>query len=379
MDAYGNVATGYRGRVRFSSSDNQAVLPNDYTFTEQDAGGHIFSATLKTSGSQSLTVTDTNNNSITGTQTITVPSVPQPTANSVRVSGFPSPTKAGASGNFTVKILKADGSVAKDYRGTIKFSSSDSQADLPAKYTFTAADKGVKTFSAKLKTAGSQLLTATDAATSSVTGTQTIIVQATTASDVRVTGFPSPAKAGVSGKFTVTAVDAYGNFATSYRGTVRFSSSDSRAVLPSKYTFTSGDKGVKTFSATFKTAGSQSLMATDSASGSIKGTQSITVNAAAASGLRVSEFPLLVKSGVAKSFVVTLRDAYGNIATGYRGTIHFRSNDSSAELPASYTFTAGDLGVHTFSAKLKSIGIRWLSVSDIANKSISDTQTALVL
>lgn len=376
LDTYGNVATGYRGTVHFSSSDNDAILPDDYTFTEGDAGVHTFSVTLKTPGSQSLNVTDTANGLISDTETIPGPPV---AASSLRVSGFPSPTKAGVSGNFTVKVLNADGTVAKGYRGTIQFSSSDGQADLPANYTFTAADNGVHTFSAKLKTAGSQSLKANDTANNSVGGTQTISVQAAAASSVRLSGFPSPVKAGVSGKFTVTAQDAYGNVATSYRGTVRFSSSDSRAVLPSKYTFSSGDKGVRTFSATLKTAGSQWLAATDAATSSIKGTQTITVNSAAASSLSVSEFGLLVKSGVAKSFVVTVRDAYGNIATGYRGTIRFKSSDSRAELPNNYTFTEGDSGVHTFSAKLKSIGIKSLTVSDTVNKSINDTRTVLVL
>ena len=69
-DPYGNVATGYRGTVRFTSSDSAAVLPGNYTFTAGDAGVHVFSATLKTaSSSTSITVTDTTTTSITGTQT----------------------------------------------------------------------------------------------------------------------------------------------------------------------------------------------------------------------------------------------------------------------------------------------------------------------
>ncbi len=42
----------------FSSSDAQAGLPSSYTFTAADAGVHTFSATLKTAGSQSITVKD---------------------------------------------------------------------------------------------------------------------------------------------------------------------------------------------------------------------------------------------------------------------------------------------------------------------------------
>ena len=142
---------------------------------------------------------------------------------------------------------------------TIHFSSSDSQASLPANYIFTAGDGGVHTFSATLKTAGSQSLIATDTATGSITGTQTITVQLAVASSLRVAAFPSPIQAGVAGSFTVTALDAFGNTATAYTGTIHFSSSDGQAVLPANYTFTAGDGGVHTFSATLKTAGTQSL------------------------------------------------------------------------------------------------------------------------
>ena len=49
-DAFLNVATGYTGTAQFSSTDAQASLPGNYTFTAGDAGTHVFSATLATSG-----------------------------------------------------------------------------------------------------------------------------------------------------------------------------------------------------------------------------------------------------------------------------------------------------------------------------------------
>jgi hypothetical protein len=69
LDPYGNVATGYTGTVTFSSSDPLASLPANYTFTAADVGGIGFSATLNTVGTESLTVTDTLNASITGIET----------------------------------------------------------------------------------------------------------------------------------------------------------------------------------------------------------------------------------------------------------------------------------------------------------------------
>jgi len=46
---------------------------------------------------------------------------------------------------------------------------------------------------------------------------------------------------------TVTAYDSYGNVATSYNGTVNFTSSDPLANLPSDYTFIPADAGTHTF------------------------------------------------------------------------------------------------------------------------------------
>ena len=39
--------------------------------------------------------------------------------------------------------------------------------------------------------------------------------------------------------------------------------------------------------------------------------------------------------------MMTAYDAYDNIATGYRGTVHFSSSDPAASLPADYTFVSG--------------------------------------
>src|SRR5262249_13155576 len=78
-----------------------------------------------------------------------------------------------------------------------------------------------------------------------------------------VPGLPSPATAATPGTFTVPVQDAFGNTATDYRGTVHFTSSDGQAALPADYTFTAADNGVHTFTATLKTAGTQSITATD--------------------------------------------------------------------------------------------------------------------
>ena len=199
IDQYGNTTSGYRGTVHFTSSDGQAVLPGNYTFTAGDAGTHTFTngVTLKTQGTQSITATDTGNGTITGTVsgiTVTV----GPTSQLV-VSGYPNPTTAGTAHNVTVTAEDAAGNVTSAYTGTVHFTSSDGQAVLPGDYTFTAGDAGAHTFTngVTLKTAGTQSITATDTVTGTITGTQSVSVlsnSATTRSSRATRTRPRPGR-----------------------------------------------------------------------------------------------------------------------------------------------------------------------------------------
>src|SRR5204863_487973 len=146
------------------------------------------------------------------------------------------------------------------------FSSSDGQAVLPANSTLS---NGTGTFSATLKTAGNQTITATDTATASITGTSNSIAVSAAAATHFTVSAPASATAGTAFSFTVTALDQFNNTATGYAGTVHFTGSDGQAVLPGDSTLASG---AGTFSATLKTAGNQTITATDAAAASIAGT-----------------------------------------------------------------------------------------------------------
>ncbi len=374
-DAFGNVATGYTGTVSFGSSDPQAGLPAAYTFTAADAGVHVFTAVLKTAGTQSLTVADAGSGgSLAATQSGIA--VCPGAAASFAVAGFPA-TTAGLAQSFTVTARDAFGNVATGYAGMVSFGSSDPQAGLPAAYTFTSADAGTHTFTATLDTAGTQSLSTIDAAAGLAGSQSGIAVRAAAAASLSVTGFPATT-AGVAQTVTVTAYDRFGNVATGYAGTVSFSSSDAQAGLPAAYTFTAADAGVHVFTAALKTAGTQSLSAADGL-GTLAGTQAgIAVSPAAAATFTVAGFPATT-AGVAHGFTVTARDAFGNVATGYAGTVTFRSSDVQAGLPAGYTFTAADAGVHTFSATLKTAGSQSVTVTDTANAAIVGSQSGIAV
>ena len=75
---------------------------------------------------------------------------------------------------------------------------------------------------------------------------------------------------------------------------------------------------------------------------------------------------------------VTALDA-GNNVTGYRGKVHFTSTDPKAVLPADYTFTGADAGVHTFSVTLKTVGTQSVRVRDTVTSTVTGLQSGIVV
>jgi hypothetical protein len=384
-DADGNPVPGLLDTIHFSSSDPQAVLPSDYTFNPRDNGVHTFSLILKTSGMPFLTVTDLTTSYVAATQ---APVAVQPApASRLVIAGLAPALSAGTSTTLTVTAEDPFGNIATGYGGTVHLVSSDPAARsgegvlLPFNYTFTTTDEGVHTFSATLVRAGTQSVAVTDLLSPAVTGSEgNIRVDPGPAMVLRVVGLPASAMAGSMASFSITATDAYGNTETGYRGTVHFTSTDVQAVLPADYTFMASDNGTHSFSVIVKTAGSQTLTAVDRFTTGLIGAQAKTlVSAAAARSLLVTGFPSSVVRGAAHSFTVTAKDPFGNIATGYRGTVHFTSSDRLAILPSSYTFTAADNGVHTFTASLETLGVQSLSASDVLTSTITGMQTGILV
>ena len=182
--------------------------------------------------------------------------------------------------------------------------------------------------------------------------------------------------AGAGFTFTVVAQDRFGSLTPRYGGTVHFTSTDasSGVILPPDSSL-SGGQG--TFSATLIKAGPQTITATDAANASVTGSLTVTVQAASAAGL-ILRTPASAKPGQAFAASVTLNDRFGNLATGYTGTVHFTSSDPLATLPADYTFNAADGGVHGFSVTLMTPTIptlpgQTITVTDTANASLGAT------
>jgi hypothetical protein len=362
LDDANHLAPDYTGTVHFTSSDSGATLPGEFTFTAGDHGFHLFSATFQATGADTVTATDTATSSITGTATVNVVATPAATHFVVFSKGS---TIAGSPTPVFVVALDANNFPVLNYTGTVHFTSSDSAAALPADYTFVAGDHGFHRFQATLNTTGAQTVTATDTATSSITGTAHIQVNpAPVATHFAVFSKPH-ATAGAPTGVSVVALDAANHPVLNYTGTVHFTSSDGSAALPADYTFVAGDHGFHSFQVTLNTVGAQTVTATDTATSSITGTANITVDPApVATHFGLIPASPFVRAGHAFTLYVVALDANNHIVSNYTGTVHFSSTDNAAVLPSDFTFAAADHGYHAFTVTLNTVGPQTISVLD---------------
>src|SRR5207249_2407501 len=137
----------------------------------------------------------------------------------------PASSVSGVPFSITVSALDPFLNVDPTYTGRIHFTSSDPAATLPADYTFVAADGGVHTFSGVTLTAiGRISITATDVSNSKITGSGFVQDNPVQADHFSVAA-PGNAAPGVPFTVIVTALGTQGTTATSYIGTVHFTSS----------------------------------------------------------------------------------------------------------------------------------------------------------
>ena len=275
------------------------------------------------------------------------------------ISTSDAPTDAGTLRRFEVIAVDADGNRVTAYHGTVHITSNDPLGVLPADYTFTDADRGDAVFFAGLNTAGERLLTVTDLAHPTITGSQSgLIVRHGAATQFVVTGFPDNALVGSEQTFTVTAEDSFGNLADDYLSVVHFTTLTSALAdstpddLPADYDFQPGDDGSHTFTITLNHGGYNFIRATDVLHASITGTETVRAK------------PVLDVTGgsVVESLnrtftvaTVTITDADPEPLTDYQATIHWGDGTGSDAVsqgiitavgPGEFTVT----GTHTYHA-----------------------------
>ncbi len=361
-DTAGNTATGYSGTISLSSNDTNAVLPGSVTLSQ---GTGVFSATLKTAGSRTLSATD-------GTRSVSSPGItvnPATYSTAMSVLGVSASTvTSGASLTVTLTLRDAFGNEnpsntvsaqsiafsASMVGGSGSFGAVSTNGSGVYQADFTGIRSGTVTV-------GAQVSGASIASQASVT------VNPGNATSLTLAGAPASAISGSAFAITITALDSNQNIATGYSGSVSISSSDSEAVLPASGALL---QGTKQFWVTLKTAGSRTLSASDGTLST--GATAVTVSAGAVASLVLGSVPETATAGTPVTVSVTAKDAAGNTASGYTGTVSFSSNDPQAVLPASGPLLNGQ---GTVSITFRTTGARTFTASDGTRSIPSSTIT----
>jgi hypothetical protein len=400
--------------VAITSSDVNATLPAD---TALVAGTGTFVLTNNTAGNWTVTASDTTHPEVTaatsGSFTVNpgafaklqllMPGEMAASGTTSGKTGTASAQTAGTAFNVTVNAVDANWNPVNAVTDTVRISSSDANAALPAD---TALVAGTRTLGVTFNTAGSATVTAADMTDDSKTAytSPSITVNAGALAKLQLllpgetaapgttngkTGSPSAQTAGLPYSVTVNAVDANWNVIAT-NDTVAITSSDSNAALPANAALIGGGN---TFSLTNKTAGTWTVTASDTTHSGVTASTSpsFTVNPGAFAKLQLlmpgetaapgttagkTGSPPTQTAGASFSITVTAVDTSWNLIST-NDTVQIASSDAQATLPADAALSAGS---GTFSVTLKTSGMQTITAEDVTHIEVaSNTGTAIAV
>jgi signal transduction histidine kinase len=382
----GQPLADYTGSIHFTSTDSQALVPGDYTFTTDANGQHTFvnAVTMRTVGSWCVTATDKNDSVITGQQcSISVVAADAVTPAQLAIITSPQTFAAtSASGAITIQAQGSDGTPSPVFADTKIYINSDSatgefstdganwSGTTPFQVTIPAGVSSVNIFY-RDTVAGSPTLTFADTDNSGtpsdlVDTSQTETVVAGPAASLDLEG-SSQIVAGQWSPFSVTLKDAYGNTAQATASTSVYLSSDSASLnfaadssgtgAASTYqaNIAAGENSVVVYAASNVT-GSANLTASDNATpdgaaGLDDGSLAVSVVADAAAaivGLPTTDMNVYAERQLSFEF----HDIYGNVSPlSTDKTLTYDSTSSKGQFttsapgwnnaPASFLVSAG--------------------------------------
>jgi uncharacterized repeat protein (TIGR01451 family) len=270
-----NRPAAFQDVLRFASSDRFAILPDATPFAAGPNGAMTFTVVFNTPGKQTVTIADMARRTLTATGRVAVGAI---ATTHLGVTSNPTTAlSAGSQLTVTVTGLTATGSIDPGFADELHLTTTDTRASITAQPIVN----GVATFSVTLYTAGRQTIRVTDVTRPALKGPNLFrTVMPAAAAQLAVTHFPSTILAGVAHRFTVTALDQYGNPITS-------GFADTVSVAGTTYTFKPADRGAHVFSTALLAPGTASVTATDVTPGS-------TVTAGSATNIAVIDSSLAV-------------------------------------------------------------------------------------
>jgi hypothetical protein len=385
VDAYFNRVSGNADIINITSSDPGAILPANNTLAAN--GTRTFNVTLINPGSTSITATNTTNPGgvSAGSSTITVAGgvftklqvlLPGETAAPGTASGKTgTPTGQVAGTPFTVRVRAVDAAwnLMTGVSHTIRLTSSDVNATMPADFVMDSSGEVTLT-NVTLITGGNRNITASDLTDPSKTANTSpnflispgayaklqVILPGETAAPGTVagkTGTPTARSAGTAFNFTVNAVDANWNRITTNTNTVQITSSDANATLPANAALAAGTK--TNFSITLRSLGSATITATNVTAGGFANSSSVNVitgafvklqlllpGETAAPGTTTGKTgtPSAQLAGAPFNVTINAVDAAWNVVNTVNDIVSFTAtNDIYAQLPAATALSAGTL------------------------------------
>ena len=188
--------------------------------------------------------------------------------------------------------------------------------------------------------------TTTDVNGGTFPGTSTTRIAKAGLAYFRIDGVPSEVTAGSSFKITIRAYGSDGAIKTDYKGTVTFTPSDIKALLPSSYTFTSADMGVKELTVTYKTAGEQTIAVTDWSSKVTQTSAATNVKAGSATSINVLPENAEVNPMNSVSYQALAKDKYDN-QFDVTGSTSWNIDSEAGGSWAANVYTAEEKGIWT--------------------------------
>ena len=392
LDQFGDPYPDYVGTVEFSSDDTVAAWPTtDLVFLDADDGVKTWTGEIMmgTPGVRTITVTDSVDSAITGSDDVTVTAERE--AAYIEITDISPTVQIDVAELFTVTVYDQYDMVFEDYLGTVTFETNRTgDATVPADYPFLVGDAGTHDFSVTFTELGRFTVWCNDSADSSITGEVTdilVTLDAPALSYFVVEDIVSPMWEDNYSDVTVTAYDQNDNVYTTYVGTVEFTTEPTAGTydLPDDYTFLITDDGTKTFplGVMFEDGGTYSVTVTDSVGPETGSQTNIEIVDLVADRLEITGEPTgVVAPDEAFSLTVSVYHQFDELCYDYEGTVEFSTSDSGAGvvLPDPYTFTLADAGERDFTGEFSLVtdGVQTVTAEDDADATLTDTVTVTV-
>jgi hypothetical protein len=382
--------------ARITSSDG-AASPVSGALT---SGYRRFSFTLKTVGTQTLTVNDQTNGSITGMTTQGIPVFANSAAKFV-VDPISSPQTAGVSVNVQIRATDSAGNTVPGYAGSALLIPNTGPGSItPESISFT---NGVWLGPVTFKGAGGAVsFTVSDFSAPPHTGTSnSIVVNAGPVAKLFVyypgmtpqggtitgfTGVPTDQQAGATFNMTVRACDQYWNRVNGNTDTVSLTSTDAFANMPAQITLVNGELVVPV---KMYRSGLQRVNAhdeTNSGVGDYSSTQIRIIGGpysrivvlcpgeSIAPGTAQGRTGTATDQSINYSFVVTTQatDQWYNPVAGVTDVMHLTSGDPLAQLPPDAAMVDG---VAQMSMRLSTGGFQQITASNVSKPTMPTSTT----